>query len=367
MTTHEVKIISSGPNGFSPAFLRIEPGDSVVWNNLTDMEHTATAMPGQQYSFDVIIDPESTSLAEKFSNPSPQSGIEYFCRNHPSMHASLVVQPNRKVENGQVSVSANSTLTTFPDDVWNTMAHIVCVMWILDMVDDFEFSTKVHRTEDNDKVKNSLSTIETWWQGLIGLPKATLSDRDQLLRESISRLEVLGRKLRVEYANLRPLVFRSPQPLRPDDVGGPDVLYPGQSSDEFGKAITVNHANAEVQRIEPLEEAMAGPAYGIERRQDMSIPIEPEFQKQHDDAKALILPEHYAILADHLTRGLSKLFGSTQFDETIFLAGVTRMTRRGEWDAPAFVGWHWMRWIQSYLEVTSSGVVPNMYRPMPPT
>ena len=322
--THTVKIISSGPNGFSPAMLRIEPGDSVVWDNMTDMEHTATTLPGQQIAFDITIDPESSSTPQPFPSQTPQSGIEYFCRNHPVMEGNIVAQPQRAPIKLAALDADMSDLMTFPRADWERMARIIGAMWVLDMVDDFLFCKSVHRQEDNEKVANALTAIETWWRTLIGNPSASLTDVNELLQQTPERMEVLGRKLRAEYSALRPLVFRSPQPLRPDDAGGPDVLYPGQSSDEFGKAITVNHASREIQTIEPLEEAMAGPAFFIERSNDRGIPVTPELLKAHGDAKALVLPEHYHILADHQFRGLTRLFGSPTFDE--FQIPVRRQT-----------------------------------------
>jgi hypothetical protein len=348
--------------GFDPRALVVEVGDTVVWINETDSVHSVTSHPGQALIFDTgEIEPYHASEPQMFGKPTYQSGAEYYSRNLPTMEGHIVVRsavpPVRSL--------AREDLGAFPIEDWHRMTKIICAAWIQDMADDFDFAARVHRTEDNAAVKEAFAEIQGWWKQLLGDPEAKILDRNTLLAQPRERLEVLGRKLRLAYRRLRPLVFRSPFPNRPDDVGGPDVLYPGQSADPFGSAITVNHASEEIRRIEPLEEAMAGLAFIIERAVDAGETVPTQTLEEYGKAKAEVLPDHYLILADHQFRGLTKIFGKEEFDEAQFLSGIWRMTVRGEWDAPHFVGWHWMRWIQMYLEVVETGTVQDMFRPMP--
>lgn len=365
MCNHSIAIVSAGHGGFEPSEIAIEVGDSITWDNQTGQVHTATAYPGQTLFFDTEDIPAgSISESETFDDATGASGIEYYCKRHPAMQARIVVRLPQTLSKNIATADAAS-LPTFPTAIWQKMAHIVCATWVWDMADDFVFSMTVHRPEDNAALKQAYGEIEAWWAQTIAQPTAKILDRALLISQQRERSEVLGRKLRSAYVKFRPQVFRAPWPDRPDDPGGDDVLYPGQSSDPFGKAITVNHAPPEIRRIEPLEENFAGPGWRIEQLKDDGQSIPANLQQRYEDAKALVLPEHYHLLANHLYNGLTALFGDKNFDEGKFQEGIWRMTVRGEWDGPVFVGWHWMRWIQTYLDVLSSGVVTDMFRPMP--
>src|SRR5436305_12987366 len=77
--THQVSIANFA---FSPASITISIGDSVVWINNDDMNHTATR--NDDPSFDTgLIAPGSQSQAIKFSASSSSLGLEYFCKPHP--------------------------------------------------------------------------------------------------------------------------------------------------------------------------------------------------------------------------------------------------------------------------------------------
>jgi plastocyanin len=57
--------------------------------------------------------------------------------------------------------------------------------------------------------------------------------------------------------------------------------------------------------------------------------------------------------------GLSKLFKSGTFQEDQFVAGMRRMTARGEWDGSWQPMWHWLRWIDGYITVKETGQLPD--------
>ncbi len=66
------------------AFAKI--GDTVEWVNKDIFAHTATARNG---GFDVTIPPKTTvTLVLKKAGP-----IDYYCRFHPNMKATLKVAP----------------------------------------------------------------------------------------------------------------------------------------------------------------------------------------------------------------------------------------------------------------------------------
>src|SRR5689334_22218985 len=70
----------------SPAAASAEVGDTIEWINKDALAHTATARNG---NFDVTIAPKQTgTLVLK------QAGrVDYYCRFHPNMKATLTVGP----------------------------------------------------------------------------------------------------------------------------------------------------------------------------------------------------------------------------------------------------------------------------------
>jgi plastocyanin len=70
----------------SPAAATAKVGDTVEWINKDIFAHTATANSGD---WDVTIPPKKTvtSVLKKAGT------IEYYCRFHPNMKATLVVSP----------------------------------------------------------------------------------------------------------------------------------------------------------------------------------------------------------------------------------------------------------------------------------
>jgi plastocyanin len=71
---------------FSPAQASAKVGDTIEWINKDVFAHTATARNGD---WDVTMPPKKTvtSVVKK------AGAIEYYCRFHPNMKATLAVAP----------------------------------------------------------------------------------------------------------------------------------------------------------------------------------------------------------------------------------------------------------------------------------
>jgi len=70
----------------SPAVVAAKVGDTIEWINKDVLVHTVTARNGD---FDVTLPPKKTvSLVLKKSGT-----VDYYCRFHPNMKASLDVEP----------------------------------------------------------------------------------------------------------------------------------------------------------------------------------------------------------------------------------------------------------------------------------
>jgi plastocyanin len=71
---------------FSPAEVSANVGDTIKWINKDILAHTATARNGD---FDVTMPPKKTvTLVLKKAG-----SIDYYCRYHPNMKATLTVAP----------------------------------------------------------------------------------------------------------------------------------------------------------------------------------------------------------------------------------------------------------------------------------
>ena len=71
---------------FAPSEVSAKVGDTIEWINKDVFAHTATARNGD---FDVTIAPKKTvtSVLQKAGT------VEYYCRFHPNMKATLIVAP----------------------------------------------------------------------------------------------------------------------------------------------------------------------------------------------------------------------------------------------------------------------------------
>ena len=71
---------------FVPDKLEIQPGDTVVWTNKDDRDHTVTAKDGSFKS-------DNLSRGEKFEHKFKTAGtFAYVCSYHPRMKATIVVK-----------------------------------------------------------------------------------------------------------------------------------------------------------------------------------------------------------------------------------------------------------------------------------
>ncbi|MBR1133568.1 cupredoxin domain-containing protein [Bradyrhizobium iriomotense] len=70
----------------SPAEVSAKVGDTIIWINKDVFAHTATAKNG---NFDVTLPPKksATSVVKKAGT------VEYYCRYHPNMKATLKIEP----------------------------------------------------------------------------------------------------------------------------------------------------------------------------------------------------------------------------------------------------------------------------------
>jgi len=71
---------------FAPAEVSAKVGDTIEWVNKDVLAHTSTARNGD---FDVMLPPKQTvtSVVNKAGT------IDYYCRFHPNMKATLKIEP----------------------------------------------------------------------------------------------------------------------------------------------------------------------------------------------------------------------------------------------------------------------------------
>lgn len=70
----------------SPAEASAKVGDTIEWINKDVFAHTATARNGD---FDVILPPKKTATIVL----KKEGKVDYYCRYHPNMKATLNVEP----------------------------------------------------------------------------------------------------------------------------------------------------------------------------------------------------------------------------------------------------------------------------------
>ena len=358
------KIVITG-NEFEPNTVHIQAGDSVVWENQDNHPHTATCVE-TGFPFDTgPINPKSTSKLIVFDKPTQQSGLGYFCQFHDFMTGRIFVVPGEfEVEVGPVAAPADEPAPTYSVDVWRQIARIVCVHWVYDMADNFAFAKRVQVGDSLDRINAEWAAIETWWQQQTGSPKSIIDSKGKVdptafESESRDKLEAVGRRIRTSHIKLVPRVFRYPAPIRPDAVARFGELYEGQSSDPFGEAITVNFVPKDFQDAEVRHETYAGALFPIELTLDSGGQPSEDQKTQYKQAREAMSLRDFHLLAGHQYFSLSMLFNSGDFQEALFIAGIRRMTVRGEWDGSVFPMWHWLRWIDGYITVKETGQLPN--------
>jgi plastocyanin len=70
---------------FSPAAMQIKAGDTVIWTNADDRDHTVIATDG---SFNSGNLPSGQSFQHQFPTPG---NFSYFCKYHPRMKGTIIV------------------------------------------------------------------------------------------------------------------------------------------------------------------------------------------------------------------------------------------------------------------------------------
>ena len=376
-------------NQFRPGSLRIQPGDSVVWDNQDPHDHTATSN-SQRLRFDTgIIKAGTKSRTVVFPSATAYGGVEVSCLCHGSMEGRLFVSAGGRAGAAAATAAPKPTAATaepgitYAVEVWRAMARIIAGHWIYDMADNFAYGKIVHRGDSLTQLNAEWSAIESHWQQQTGTTKTILDDNGSVdpsafMDELRDKLEALGRRIRGVRRKLRAAGVNLPQypfPDRPDDPDAANPfgrLYGGQSDDPFGEAITVNYAGlrvspnaqgvmlTEVQHAEVRHEDYAlGPLWTIESKQDSGDEVTDEDREAYQTKRAALLVDDYHTLAAQQYFGLSKLFKSGVFEEDQFVTGIQRMTVRGEWDGSWSPMWHWLRWIDGYITVKQTGQLPD--------
>jgi plastocyanin len=372
---------------FVPGSLRLRPGDSVAWRNEDDHDHTATSDPGRVQFDTGIIKAGTSSAPVPFDVATSYGGVSYFCRLHGAMEGRLVVSaaviPTAKALGSTRPAAALAPASaperlTYPVDAWQKIARIVAVHWVYDLADNFGFSKTIFKGTALDQINEAWAAIETFWQQQTGTTKTILDangniDPTAFEAESRENLEALGRRIRTARRQLRTIAVLPmyPFPDRPDATQPRfGELYPGQSSDPFGEAVTINFVGVpvsndnnvvltDIQLAEVRHETYAGALWSIESSLDAGETVTDQQKQDYRSAREALLLDDYDLLASHLYFGLSKLFDSADFPEAKFSEGIRRMTVRGEWDGSWFPMWHWLRWIDGYLTVKQTGQLPD--------
>ena len=232
------------------------------------------------------------------------------------------------------------------------------------MTDNFVYAMTVHRDNDLGHIKTEWDALETWWQQKTNSSAKIIDDSGKVnttafMDRSRDEIEALGKRVRLAHVKLRPLVFRYPAPIRPDAILHAGELYEGQSNDPFGEAITVNFVGKPIQDAEVRHESYAGALLSVEIAVDSGQQPTDGEKAAYRAARQSLQIGDFHLLAAHMYRGLSQLFASPDFVEAQFVEGIRRMTNRGEWDGSVFPLWHWLRWIDGYLTVLSTGALPD--------
>jgi plastocyanin len=245
---------------FQPSNLHLQVGDSIVWDNQDDHDHTATSN-NRRVVFDTgVIAAGTASQPVLFNTVSSYGGVNFFCKLHNLMQGRFVVSATAPLRIADSTVAASTTSTpppapglTFSVPVWVKIARIVAAHWVYDMSDDFQQAIQTSLGPTLAQLKTEWALVEALWKQQTGSTKAILDsnfnlDPTAFEDESLENLEVLGRRIRLASNNLLPTVNISqyPFPIRPDAVRHFGELYPGQSSIPFGEAVTINYVGVPV-------------------------------------------------------------------------------------------------------------------------
>jgi plastocyanin len=375
-------------NRFRPRSMRIQAGDTVVWENRDPHDHFIYSS-SQRVQFSTgLVKTGTRSRPVEFPSATSYGGTEISCLYYGSMEGLLFVSPTdkTKIKTSPAALAATTSNAepgaTYSVETWRVIARIVVGHWIYDMADNFGYGKNLYRGDSLIKLNTEWCAIESFWQQQTGTTKTILDsnnnvDQSAFIDESRDKLEALGRRIRGVRRKLRAagvVLPQYPYPARPDE---PDVvtfglLYGGQSDDPFGEAIGVNYSGlklspndggillTEVQHAEIRHEDYAlDPLWTIESKQDAGEEISDEDKENYKTKRMALTIDDFHILAAHLYFGLSKLFKSSTFPEDQFAVGIRRMTVHGEWDGSWQPMWHWLRWIDGYIVVKETGQLPN--------
>src|SRR4051812_11647077 len=191
---------------FVPGVMRLKRGDSVVWRNEDDHDHTATSESGRVHFDTGTIMAGTSSAPVQFDVATSYGGVFYFCRLKGAMEGRLVVSSATTPATNALTLTSPvlapaPTGLTYPAAVWQTIARIVAVHWVYDMADNFGFSKMTFKGTTLDQINTAWTAIETFWQNQTGTTKTILDangniDPTAFEAESRQNLEALGRRIR---------------------------------------------------------------------------------------------------------------------------------------------------------------------------
>ena len=256
----------------------------------------------------------------------------------------------------------NIEKTDYSLDDWRQIAEIVAANWVYDVGNDFVQAMSLP-SPNQEQAYSVWHSIQEWWYEKVGSRQAIL-DRDTLSSYSRELLEQLGRRIRVAWFTVDPggkaaLILKSLDDLASKELGHYEV-----TDDPFGKAITLLLTKDEAaQEAYKREVRYAVAAFAIEYALDKGSFITDTQRTEYKSAKAAISSVDYETLAQHQVNQLQALFRSQKFSSTQFADGIWSMTLRAEWDFPPISLWHWLRFIDAYLGVRSTGLVPDLISP----
>lgn len=86
-------VIEMRAMGFEPARLVVAPGDTVVWINRDIVPHTATAAESSLWDSGAVAQGDSSVQVM-----GAAGDLAYYCRMHPLMRGSVLVEQDRSAE-----------------------------------------------------------------------------------------------------------------------------------------------------------------------------------------------------------------------------------------------------------------------------
>src|ERR1039457_1907017 len=125
---------------FKPSNLHIQVGDSIVWDNQDDHDHTATSN-NQRAGFDTgVIAAGKASNPVLFNKVSSYGGMKVFCKQNSSIQGRLVVSTTPLLRSTASAVAASTSTASKPQPpvpglafsipVWVKMARIIAAHWV---------------------------------------------------------------------------------------------------------------------------------------------------------------------------------------------------------------------------------------------